>query len=554
MTKIKWIVPILVATTVFFLTNPFCAIANVEKKTPFIFKGNTVYSAKTLNRICSKKQSKNVKQPKNIPTQSCAQKVTHFYRIHGYLLTKAKTSRTDTRTIIVIEGKYAKVTVKSTIPGSTNFLQSFFQNEQPGSVVQEGPLDRDLLLLSDLPGVHVLSAFSPGPDYGTTNLGVSVIQAEKISGDVSVDNYGSSYTGGFRINGSVSANNLFREGDTLGAFGSSSGPGYNSGGINYTTTLNGKGTLAGIQYSAMDYRLGYGWWSPNPGAVNSTVLSALGSSGYGQSIGLWISQNIERTRNASVVVKLGYAHDIYSDTFNSASGASNNREIDGLTLSIVGNTETSIGNTQFNLAYMEYNLTETGGAFGNSYFETTPGFHDLLSGSLAQQIPLPGFGNTLGLSLNGQYAAQGPIDPNMEYAIGGVNSVAAYSTAILFGIDGYSTDISVQHQFLKSILGGTTILGAFYDVGGITFGNQLLTIMGPGLRSSWTSEPWSLQLTIVTPVGAATSIFLSTQSIALSGFLKRSGNLHTPHTTPLKCTWLHAMANQEKKRNVEGIV
>ena len=319
MTKIKWIVPILVATTVFFLTNPFCAIANVEKMTPFIFKGNTVYSAKTLNRICSKKQSKNVKQPKNIPTQSCAQKVTHFYRIHGYLLTKAETSRTNKKTIVVIEGKYAKITVKSTIPGSTNFLQSFFQNEQPRSVVQEGPLDRDLLLLSDLPGVHILSAFSPGPDYGTTNLGVSVIQAEKISGDVSVDNYGSSYTGGFRINGSVSANNLFREGDTLGAFGSSSGPGYNSGGINYTTTLNGKGTLAGIQYSAMDYRLGYGWWSPNPGAVNSTVLSALGSSGYGQSIGLWISQNIERTRNASVVVKLGYAHDIYSDTFNSAS-------------------------------------------------------------------------------------------------------------------------------------------------------------------------------------------------------------------------------------------
>jgi hemolysin activation/secretion protein len=522
MKKAKLVIFILATTTSFFMVWPFCAFANIKSLPHFIFKGNTVYSSKMLNHICSMGEQSRIKKSKNIQTQSCAQKVTHFYRIHGYLLTKAKASRTDTRTIIVVEGKYAKIIVKSTIPGSTNFLQSFFQNEQSGSVVQEGPLDRDLLLLSDLPGVHVLSAFSPGPDYGTTNLGVSVIQAEKISGDVSVDNYGSSYTGGFRVNGSVSANDLFHEGDSLGAFGSSSGPGYNSGGINYTATLNGKGTLAGVQYSAMDYRLGYGWWSPNPGAVNSTVLSVLGSSGYGQSIGLWISQNVERTRNTSVVLKLEYTHDIYSDTFNSASGASNNREIDGLTFSVVGNTETALGSSQFNLAYMEYDLTETGGSFGNPYFATTPGFHDLLSGSIAQQIPLPGFGNTIGLSLNGQYAAEGPIDPNMEYAIGGVNSVAAYSTAILFGVDGYSTDFSVQHQFLKQIFDGNMILGGFYDIGGITLGNQLLTIMGPGLRTSWTSGPWALQLTVATPVGAAPSIAGYTAPVEVFAGLRRT--------------------------------
>ena len=62
MKKAKRIIFILATTTSFFMVWPFCAFANIKSLSHFIFKGNTVYSSKMLNHICSKGASWSVRE------------------------------------------------------------------------------------------------------------------------------------------------------------------------------------------------------------------------------------------------------------------------------------------------------------------------------------------------------------------------------------------------------------------------------------------------------------------------------------------------------------
>ena len=51
-----------------------------------------------------------------------------------------------------------------------------------GDVIAIDPLENRLLLLSDIPGVHVQSTLTPGTSVGTSDLIVGVTPGQRVSG------------------------------------------------------------------------------------------------------------------------------------------------------------------------------------------------------------------------------------------------------------------------------------------------------------------------------------------------------------------------------------
>ena len=88
-----------------------------------------------------------------------------------------------------------------------------------GDIVANAPLERRLLLLSDLPGVAVKSTLVPGSEVGTSDLLVDLVPARRVTGSIDADDAGNRYTGYFRLGGSVNLNEPFGIGDVASVRG-----------------------------------------------------------------------------------------------------------------------------------------------------------------------------------------------------------------------------------------------------------------------------------------------------------------------------------------------
>lgn len=102
--------------------------------------------------------------------RTMAARITDFYRQNGYFVAQAYLPAQDITngelTIAVLEGHYGQVVLRN----QTNLLDglagSLLGGVQSGDVVTTEPLESSLLLLSDLPGVHVKSTLVPGAAPG----------------------------------------------------------------------------------------------------------------------------------------------------------------------------------------------------------------------------------------------------------------------------------------------------------------------------------------------------------------------------------------------------
>ena len=90
-----------------------------------------------------------------------AGRISDFYNRHGYFLAQAyvpaQEMRDGTITIVVIEGHYGKIGIDNHTNLSTGLARSILGGIDSGDAVASGPLERRLLLLSDIPGVVVKS-------------------------------------------------------------------------------------------------------------------------------------------------------------------------------------------------------------------------------------------------------------------------------------------------------------------------------------------------------------------------------------------------------------
>lgn len=111
-------------------------------------------------------------------------------------------------TMQVLLGHYDRAAFENTSKLRTSRAVSFLPGARPGKMILRGPLDRELLILNDLPGVKAHAYLSPGRETGTADILFRLETTEVEGGATYVENFGSRYTGRWRFGGFYYRNNL----------------------------------------------------------------------------------------------------------------------------------------------------------------------------------------------------------------------------------------------------------------------------------------------------------------------------------------------------------
>lgn len=221
--------------------------------------------------------------------RNAAARITRFYNDRGYVLAQAYLPAQDvvggTVTIAVVEGRYGSIELRNQSGVPDALAGGVLGGLNPGDPVAIAPLERRLLLLSDIPGVVVHSTLSPGAEVGSSDLTVDLTRARRISGSLEADNAGNRYTGAYRFGGSINFHNPTGLGDLISLRVLASTEGLAYGRAAWQAPL-GDATV-GVAYTHMQYDLG-------------REFEVLNAGGTADIFSVFASYPLIRSRNANL--------------------------------------------------------------------------------------------------------------------------------------------------------------------------------------------------------------------------------------------------------------
>ncbi|EBH5934951.1 ShlB/FhaC/HecB family hemolysin secretion/activation protein [Salmonella enterica] len=240
--------------------------------------------------------------------EAMAQKITALYRHHGLLVARAvlppQTVKNGVLTIRIIPGRYDSAHISNTSSVSTSVAQRLVSSTTPqGDVVTRKQLEREALLLGEIPGVNAQVSMKTGSQQGTTATEITLTPGQRFGGYVGLDNQGDPTTGRSRVMLGGYANNLLGLGDQLrvdllDAYENSD---LFNGSLDYSLLAGGGyGTRVGVNYSHLNYHYN---------------LRGLGFNGYSDNWGLYVTQPWIRTSRARVDVRLDGGQQFLTDTY-----------------------------------------------------------------------------------------------------------------------------------------------------------------------------------------------------------------------------------------------
>lgn len=397
--------------------------------------------------------------------RAIAARISAYYHKRGYFLAQAYLPAQDIDAgsvmIAVIEGRYGKIGLNNGTNLSNGVAHGVLRGLDGGDVVAGAPLERRLLLLSDLPGVRVKSTLAPGAAVGTSDLIVDLTPGRRITGSVEADNAGNRYTGTYRLGGTVNINNPAGIGDQLSLriLGSTGGLAY--GRAAYQAPV-GNLTL-GVAYAHIRYRLGREFRRLDADGtadiasvyasyplirsrdVNLYALAALEAKWFEDRIGLVSSNANKKSR----VATLGFSGDSHDDFggggWTNVSGGWTFGELD-----IQSPAERAA----------DALTARRDGAF--SKFEFGAARLQKVSGPLS-----------LYASIRGQLAFDN-LDTSEQMELGGAYAVRAYPEGEAYGDQGYVATAEARltlNQWLGNFPGALQAI-AFVDAGAVKFAHE----------------------------------------------------------------------------------
>ena len=417
--------------------------------------------------------------------QGMATRITSFYRQNGYFVAQAYLPAQDINnglvTIAIIEGHYGQIVLNNQSRVSNDLALALLSPLKTGDTVAAAPLESQLLLLSDLPGVMVSSTLVPGATLGTSNLQVDLKPGRAISGSVDADNAGNRYTGANRIGATINFNEPLGNGDvaTLRALTSGSGLSYLRG--SYQMQF-GKAT-AGVAYSALRYELGQ-------------EFADLQAHGTAEVASIYGSYPLVRSRNTNLYAALALDGKTFQDKRDSPASVTD-KKAQVLTASLSGDHRDYLGGggqTAYSLAWSSGNIDLQTPADltidGNT--AQSNGHFDKLGFSLSR---LQRVNDELSLSaaINGQLASKN-LDVSEKMELGGMYGVRAYPEGEAYADQGYVLSLEARWLLpkLTEKLPGQVQLIGFADTGSVTLNknpwapveNQR-TLSGAGVGLNW---------------------------------------------------------------------
>lgn len=141
-----------------------------------------------------------------------ADQISAQYRRDGYLLSLAIVPEQDVEDgrveIRVVEGWIERATFTQPLPGSDAHPHGLADRIIASQPLMASVLERNLLLIGDLPGLNVQSVLRPSPStFGAADLDI-VTQYTPWEGFVSIDNQGSRYIGPYALSAGISGYSL----------------------------------------------------------------------------------------------------------------------------------------------------------------------------------------------------------------------------------------------------------------------------------------------------------------------------------------------------------
>jgi hemolysin activation/secretion protein len=384
-----------------------------------------------------------------------AGRITDFYAANGYFVAQAylpaQAIADGIVTIAVIEGHYGAVTLKNNSRVSDGVARRIMSGLDSGDIVANAPLERRLLLLSDLPGTRVGSTLSPGTEVGTSDLIVDIAPGRGISGSVEADNAGNRYTGYYRVGGSLNFNNPLGIGDVASVRGLVTDGGLTYVRASYQAPI-GAATV-GVAYARLDYRL-------------RREFSALGAHGSADIASIYASYPLIRSYDYNLYLLGAGNFNAFHDEIDTTGSVSDRRSQVG-TIGLSGDGRDRSGSSFWSIGWTFGNLdirTPAVLAIDDATARTNGGFHNLnLAAGRLQTITSA---LSLYLAARGQLASKN-LDISEKMQLGGAYGVRAYPEGEGFGDQGYIVTAEARLMLARDLPGDLSLV-AFIDHGGVT--------------------------------------------------------------------------------------
>lgn len=390
--------------------------------------------------------------------QGVAATVTTYLKEKGWFLARAYLPKQDVTSgiieIAIIQGTSDdSLTIKRspTARISEQTLRGIGESAvMPGQPLNEQTLERSVLLMNDLPGVHARASLAAGATTGSTGVQIDVSEGSLLGGAVWGDNQGNRYTGAWRGNGMLNANDPFRYGDQLSLLVTGS-EGLIQGRAAYSFPLTPRGLKGTLSYTGMRYEL-----------VGD--LASLNAEGESHTANAGISYPLLRSRTANVSTALNYEFKTLTDSSNNIDLRDKDLHSGMLTVSgdrydtLLGGGYTSwnvgatVGNMNESIA--DIAITKAEGA----YTRFNLGISRLQR--LVERI-------SMNLSWSSQLALDN-LDSSEKFNLGGPYGVRAYPVGEASGDEGHLFNFDLRYDLPLPANIGTLQMNGFYDAGYIT--------------------------------------------------------------------------------------
>ena len=364
-----------------------------------------------------------------------ADRISDFYNRRGYFVAQAYVPAQDIQdgvvTIVVIEGHYGQIGLHNHTNLSNRLADSVLGGLNSGDPVKTAPLERRLLLLSDIPGVEVKSTLSPGAAIGTSDLNVDLTPGPRISGSIDADNAGDPFTGAYRLGATLNINDLTGHGDLITLRALSSFDGLDYGRAAYQTQIHD--ATVGVAYSALDYRL-------------HGVFSSLHASGTAEVASVFASYPLIRSYDNNLVVLTDFDDRMFQDKIGAVSSVIDKDEY-ALLVGISGDHHDTFGGGGWDYYALGYtfgdlDIRTPAARIADEATARSDGQYGKLSYSLSRLQTVVGPLSVYGL-IRGQVASKN-LDISEKMELGGAYAVRAYAEGEIYVDDGYVATLEAR--------------------------------------------------------------------------------------------------------------
>ena len=430
--------------------------ATPVRLTGYAFSGNTVLSSAELQSLMQASLAASGSATSTFGAlRRAADSITQAYAARGYLLARAVIARQDLAgstvlRIQVLEGTLGSLQLPPQAPANVQALASATfaaQGLQPGTPLQQAPLERVVLLLADRLGSSASVGLKAGSTLGSTDVVVQTKSSENNTApaqpwraQLALDNFGNRYTGLWRADADAVLVSPTTLGDTL----------------NLRTLLS-----SGLQYAAVGYQrpVGYDGWrlGANASALRYQLccqFAALGAAGNAQTAAL----------TARYPLLLAAARSLYLDAAinqrnsvdSTIAGVTANKAVRsaqlGLSFNHVGAWPSAfvpkgwLQNGQLQLTAGNVDLSRTpGNAQQDALTAQTAGQFSKLRLDYSAVAPL-----SASTQVSARFASQAAsknLDSGERFSLGGANSLRAYPAGEAVGDTGWLLNLEARYVF-----------------------------------------------------------------------------------------------------------